>query len=176
MDVMTQADEDLLLDLLNTTPVVDGERTDELADPASARRWTAARGGGGTAGEATALRRVRDAIQAVIRGELDPQALAVHLDRVALLPRLHDGSLRWELRTAADDTVAARALLAWATIHDRSPDRLRPCANPECCRFLLDRSNANAARWCSMAVCGNRAKARRHYQRHAAAITPGESR
>ena len=39
MDVVTRADEDLLLDLLNTTPVVDGERTDELADRAAARDW-----------------------------------------------------------------------------------------------------------------------------------------
>jgi len=42
---------------------------------------------------------------------------------------------------------------------------LRPCANDECRLFLIDHSKANAARWCSMAVCGNRLKARRHYQR-----------
>jgi predicted RNA-binding Zn ribbon-like protein len=45
------------------------------------------------------------------------------------------------------------------------PGRLRACANPDCRRFLIDRSNANKARWCSMAVCGNRMKARLHYQR-----------
>ncbi|MEU1163642.1 CGNR zinc finger domain-containing protein [Streptomyces sp. NPDC005921] len=45
------------------------------------------------------------------------------------------------------------------------PGRLRPCANPECRLFLLDRSKGNSARWCSMAVCGNRMKARRHYRR-----------
>jgi predicted RNA-binding Zn ribbon-like protein len=42
---------------------------------------------------------------------------------------------------------------------------LRPCANIECQLFLIDRSKPNTARWCSMAVCGNRMKARRHYQR-----------
>jgi predicted RNA-binding Zn ribbon-like protein len=31
--------------------------------------------------------------------------------------------------------------------------------------FLIDRSKPNSARWCSMAICGNRLKARRHYQR-----------
>jgi predicted RNA-binding Zn ribbon-like protein len=30
---------------------------------------------------------------------------------------------------------------------------------------LIDHSKATSARWCSMAVCGNRMKARRHYQR-----------
>ena len=41
----------------------------------------------------------------------------------------------------------------------------RADSNDECRLFPLDRSKANAARWCSMAVCGNRMKARRHYQR-----------
>jgi predicted RNA-binding Zn ribbon-like protein len=31
--------------------------------------------------------------------------------------------------------------------------------------FLIDHSKASSARWCSMAACGNRMKARRHYQR-----------
>ncbi|GAA2698041.1 CGNR zinc finger domain-containing protein [Actinoplanes palleronii] len=37
--------------------------------------------------------------------------------------------------------------------------------NPECRLFLIDHSKPNSARWCSMAVCGNRVKARRHYDR-----------
>ena len=61
--------------------------------------------------------------------------------------------------------LAVRAVLAWDALAKRSPGRLRPCANDECRLFLIDRSKANAARWCSMAVCGNRMKARRHYQR-----------
>lgn len=46
------------------------------------------------------------------------------------------------------------------------PGRLRPCASEKCSLFLLDRSRANRARWWSMAVCGNREKARRHYERN----------
>jgi predicted RNA-binding Zn ribbon-like protein len=45
------------------------------------------------------------------------------------------------------------------------PGRLRPCANPECRLFLLDESRSGTARWCSMATCGNRLKARRHHAR-----------
>jgi predicted RNA-binding Zn ribbon-like protein len=165
MDVATREDEDLLLDLLNTTPIVDGEHTDELADLAAGQAWTAAHGGAGSPGEVASLRRVRAAIQDVVRGAADAQALAEHVERITLSPRLRDGVVGWELRTPADETLAARALLAWAAIGERAPGRLRPCANPECCRFLHDRSNANTARWCSMALCGNRFKARRHYQR-----------
>jgi predicted RNA-binding Zn ribbon-like protein len=39
------------------------------------------------------------------------------------------------------------------------------CADPDCSWLFLDRSPAQARRWCSMADCGNRAKARRHYER-----------
>ena len=42
--VADAADEAFLLDLLNTTPVVDGTVRDELADPAAARRWMRERG------------------------------------------------------------------------------------------------------------------------------------
>ncbi len=61
--------------------------------------------------------------------------------------------------------LAVEVVLAWATAEEQLPGRLRPCANDECQLFLLDRSRANRARWCSMAVCGNREKARRHYER-----------
>ncbi len=41
--------------------------------------------------------------------------------------------------------------------------RLRRCANDACLwLFLADSKNATR-RWCAMASCGNRAKARRHY-------------
>ena len=42
--VADAADEAFLLDLLNTTPVVDGTARDELADSAAARRWMRERG------------------------------------------------------------------------------------------------------------------------------------
>lgn len=165
MEVVTREDEDLLLDLLNTTPVVDGERTDELASSGPGRDWAVARGGSGDAGEVAALRHVRDMIQAVVRGAAGTETLEAHVSRISLRPRFRAGAVTWELRAPTDERTAARALLAWAAINERSAGRLRACANPDCRRFLHDRSNANTARWCSMALCGNRFKARRHYQR-----------
>jgi predicted RNA-binding Zn ribbon-like protein len=41
--------------------------------------------------------------------------------------------------------------------------KLRQCANPRCLWLFLDDSKAGTRRWCSMASCGNRAKAHRHY-------------
>jgi predicted RNA-binding Zn ribbon-like protein len=41
--------------------------------------------------------------------------------------------------------------------------RIRQCANEECLWLFVDASKSGTRRWCDMAACGNRAKARRHY-------------
>lgn len=43
--------------------------------------------------------------------------------------------------------------------------KIRQCADEACGWLFLDRSQAGKRRWCSMADCGNRYKARRHYRR-----------
>jgi predicted RNA-binding Zn ribbon-like protein len=55
--------------------------------------------------------------------------------------------------------IAARAMLAgeWG--------RLKACRDPHCHWAFYDRSRNLASEWCSMRVCGGRAKARRHYVR-----------
>jgi predicted RNA-binding Zn ribbon-like protein len=158
----TMTDETLLLDLLNSTPVVDGVPQDLLGD---AGAWLRERGGAGTDAEQTAILSVRAKLQAVVRGDQPPAALLPELDGVSYRPVAADHSLRWELSAPPARLLAARCVVAWDELHRRDPGRLRPCANDECALFLLDRSKANTARWCSMAVCGNRMKARRHYQR-----------
>lgn len=42
---------------------------------------------------------------------------------------------------------------------------LRRCAYESCGYFFLDTSKNQSRRWCDMKVCGNRAKARNHYQK-----------
>jgi predicted RNA-binding Zn ribbon-like protein len=41
--------------------------------------------------------------------------------------------------------------------------RVRRCANSKCLWLFRDESKTGTRRWCDMAACGNRAKARRHY-------------
>ena len=161
----TATDEGFLLALLNSTPVIDGAPADDLADPVRARAWLAAAGGPGTEAELRHVLEVRQALQAVVRGQQPPDVLAPALLGVTSVPGIEDGGLTWHLCVAPDRELAVRAILAWDVLARQSPRRLRPCANDECRLFLIDRSKANAARWCSMAVCGNRMKARRHYQR-----------
>jgi predicted RNA-binding Zn ribbon-like protein len=158
-------DETLLLDLLNTTPVVDGVARDDLADPAAGRQWLAAHGQPAVDDEWQALLDVRSALQDVVRDETPPTPLARFVEGVSKRASLADGELSWTLDLPAGRSAAARAVLAWDALRVSSPGRLRPCANSECELFLIDHSKPNNARWCSMAVCGNRMKARRHYQR-----------
>ena len=161
----TVRDEGFLLAVLNSTPVVDGVPADTFADAARARSWLASVGGLGTETELQEVAGVRRALQSVVRGEQPPEVLAPALQGAARIPAMADGEIVWNLSVPPDRELAVRAVLTWAALSKRSPGRLRPCANAECHLFLIDHSKANTARWCSMAVCGNRMKARRHYQR-----------
>jgi predicted RNA-binding Zn ribbon-like protein len=158
-------DEAFLLTVLNSTPVVDGAPSDRWADTLRTRAWLASVGGLGTEAELRHMLGVRRALQAVVRGERAPDALAPELEGVTSVPGMTDGLVGWTLSVPPERALAVRAVLAWDALAKHKPGRLRPCANDECHLFLIDRSKANSARWCSMAGCGNRMKARRHYER-----------
>jgi predicted RNA-binding Zn ribbon-like protein len=144
----------ILLDLLNTTPVIDGQQVDQLDG-----RWLRAHAGRGE--DLDAVRTMRDDLQRVVRMDIDASALRRYLADVRQVPDIGPDGVAWSLE--AD--WAARVVLAWGEVERDLPGRLRPCANEECRLFLLDRSRAGTARWCSMSGCGNRMKARRHYSR-----------
>jgi CGNR zinc finger len=145
----------VLLELLNTTPVIDGRIVDVLD-----RTWLRAHGAKGDVDE---VRLLRDDLQRVVRGEVDPSVLRPYLDGVRQVPDVGPDGVGWTL----DAGWAARVVLAWGELQSVMPGRLRACANDECRLFLIDHSRAGTARWCSMSGCGNRMKARRHYQRAA---------
>jgi predicted RNA-binding Zn ribbon-like protein len=158
-------DEDFLLEVLNSTPMIDGVVHDQFADAARAHARLADMGGRGTEKELQAVLSVRRALQAVVRGEEPATSLAPELEGVTRSPTVTGDGIHWRLDVPPDRELAVRAILAWASLAEHSPGRLRACANDECRLFLIDRSRANTARWCSMTVCGNRMKARRHHQR-----------
>ena len=66
-------------------------------------------------------------------------------------PRTLDAMLFPIAESAGHTLVAAEAA------------RLKACASPECGWVFLDTTRGNRRRWCDMADCGNRVKARRHY-------------
>lgn len=151
--------EELLLALLNSTPKVDGVRQDLLAADKE-QAWLVEHADPHLPpGD---LRAARDALRAIVRKEASPESLAPLVEGVTERLVANEDGLEW---VREGDSVVVRAVLAWDELRRTAPGRLKPCANTVCQRFLLDRSRANNGRWCSMAECGNRMKARRHYQR-----------
>ncbi len=54
---------------------------------------------------------------------------------------------------------------AAALLTEGKLDRVRQCRDGRCGWLFFDTSKNRSRRWCSMEDCGNRAKARRHYER-----------
>ncbi len=73
----------------------------------------------------------------------------------------------WEQDSAALDQVLWPVAWSAAELLTHGPlERIRECPGQGNCGWLfLDLSKNASRRWCDMRVCGNRAKARRHYAR-----------
>jgi predicted RNA-binding Zn ribbon-like protein len=73
---------------------------------------------------------------------------------------------RWEVDVRGpDDLPAALTLEVWRLLQFEDLTRLRECRDRDCGWLFLDRSKNASRTWCSSADCGNRKRARRHYQR-----------
>jgi len=76
---------------------------------------------------------------------------------------------RWEWNRDKDEALACMLWPIGQSASDLlTSDRrkkVRMCAAPTCAWLFLDKSRNHSRRWCDMSVCGNRQKARRHYQR-----------
>jgi predicted RNA-binding Zn ribbon-like protein len=93
------------------------------------------------------------------------------------------------LRVVEDDTSASERSFHWGwsaleldrplwniarsaaevLVSDEDRRRVRECGGAECRWLFLDTSKNRSRQWCSMQSCGNRQKARRHYERVRAA-------
>ena len=155
----------LLLDLVNSRIVYPDGPRDELAGDAAARAWLRERGAQGTPEEIADARAVRPLLAAVIRGEESLDALEPWVEAMRRRARLTRDGLIWDDDVPAGRRIGARAVEEWAALQGPEGSRIRPCAAHDCQHFLVDQSRGNARKWHSMEICGNRAKARRHYAR-----------
>lgn len=131
---------------------------------------------------AAALKRavtLREAIYRILVASLQGRPAVIRdLDKLnrALKSTLHHQQLRtgrkgitWTWRS--DDRSLDRML--WPIVRSAADlltserlDRVGQCADDRGCGWLfLDTTKNRSRRWCEMKDCGNRAKARRHYQR-----------
>ena len=157
--------EPLAIDLVNTEWIQDGQRRDLLAEPEGVPTWLAAAGHPDAPRDRAALEGTRAAIRDVIDAG-DPTPLNAVLAHGRLRERLGDGGPERALEV--DDErwrvpwLAAQNLLE---LLRAGPDRIRRCGGDGCVLYFFDASRGGRRQWCSMAGCGNRAKARRHYER-----------
>ncbi|MFI6564576.1 CGNR zinc finger domain-containing protein [Streptomyces sp. NPDC050534] len=164
--------EPLALDLLNTRWNREGVTQDLLDDVDGLTVWLAANGlDGRFTADAATLRHTleaRDALKKAVDGSLAEGADAV--DAV-----LAHGRIRATLTAGGPGEVPEFSDPSWGPawlaargyleLLSAAPDRIRACAGHACVLHFYDTSRNGTRRWCSMAACGNRAKASRHYAR-----------
>lgn len=175
----------LALDLVNTVTwrLDDRRRLDRLADPANLRLWLTATGlepsDRVTAGRsAMAMREGLVQCRETAYSVLHPLAVGAEPGAadLAVLRELFEDAVRTAslvstrpLSWRAETVVDRVRLAVWRLFEDEDLNRLRQCDDDGGCGWLfLDRSKNGSRRWCSSADCGNRARARRHYQRRRA--------
>jgi predicted RNA-binding Zn ribbon-like protein len=147
--------------------------SEELTDAAALAAWVdqcapcETTGGAEEEIDVAAARRLREAVHALVAAartgtELPAEARGLVNAAAAgtvPAPRL-DGpaGLRWYADRPVAATMALVARDALDLVCSPAIDRVRPCADPTCRALFYDGSRPGARRWCSMDVCGNRAK------------------
>jgi predicted RNA-binding Zn ribbon-like protein len=165
---------------VNTAEVESG--SDELATPDALAAWLSEHAlveGNVEASEQDLerTRALREAIRALLYvnsgGELDPEAPAVldtTAERADLRLRFDAGGASLIPGAGGVDGAHGRLLAIVAeAMRAGTWARLKACRSDDCRWAFFDGSKNHSRAWCSMAVCGNRAKARAFRERHAGA-------
>lgn len=93
----------------------------------------------------------------VLNGQDDARKLAALLEAIAETIRQYPD----QPAPCPVDLATARSALKLVCLPE--PERLKIC--PNCEWLFIDKSRNRSRNWCDMNVCGNRAKARLHYQK-----------
>ena len=168
---------ELVRKFVNTRDVEDG--IEELATPAAARAWLRGHGlpdlpGAGDR-ELRRLTGLREALRELLHsnnGEPESHPALDHLraeaERVPLRVRF-DTAAQSDLVPAGaglDAVVGELIGIVHEAMGNGTWPRLKACRSETCEWAFYDRSRNRSGTWCSMAVCGNREKARSYRQRH----------
>jgi predicted RNA-binding Zn ribbon-like protein len=162
---------------VNTADLQDGP--EELSDPNTLGAWLVAHElmESGQAASAADLKHaiaVREAIRGVIGansgGRVYPLDIAT-LNEAAAASRLRarfgaGGKARLEPEAGGVAGAMGRIVAAlFAAMADEDWSRLKLCDSQACRWAFFDLSRNHSSRWCTMASCGNRQKARRFRER-----------
>ena len=72
---------------------------------------------------------------------------------------------RWDGEPMLEKILWPIAMSAAELLTSAELAKVRECEARDCYWLFLDHSRNHSRRWCTMSACGNREKARRHYQR-----------
>ncbi|PRH80752.1 hypothetical protein C6N75_02330 [Streptomyces solincola] len=173
-------DEPLGIDLLNTRWIDTAGHHDLLDSLDGLATWLAAPLVRQALGDLSAtadhdtlerLLQARTALDKAVVNPRNPEPDAVEALNAVLAHGRRGHVLRFDGPDTFVDVRAPSWLPAWRAAEDylrllaERPERIRPCGNPECVLHFYDVSKNGTRRWCSMAGCGNRVKAQRHYAR-----------
>ena len=162
---------------VNTVDLEDGP--EKLNDPSTLRDWLVARKlmGPGQAADAGDLRHaiaVREAIRGVIGANSGARVYPLDiatLNEAIAASRLRarfgsDGKARLEPEAEGVEGALGRIVAAvFAAMSEDDWTRLKVCDSRSCRWVFYDRSRNHSSRWCKMASCGNRQKAKRFRER-----------
>ncbi|MFC7615658.1 CGNR zinc finger domain-containing protein [Actinokineospora soli] len=178
MDLVGNA---VCLDFVNTVDKRPSPDRDDLTTAGGLVAWAEAAGLGPrlTAGaderlaDAVALREAVHRVFAAVADEHEPpqddlDAVFAWYARAVLAatPR-REGThytLTWPRPSTADEILGAVAASAVRLLVEGPLDRVGAC--PSCGWLFFDTSRNGTRRWCSMATCGSRSKARRYFAGH----------
>lgn len=155
---------------VNTLDIETG--VDQLRDAGSWRSWARSHGIGsaGTVADLELARRIREGLREGLAANHDRSplpavavdALNAAADRARVTVRFDASGAALHGARSGMDAAFARIVSAVAgSMTDGTWSRLKVCVNDECRWAFYDSSRSRTGQWCSMSVCGNRAKQNR---------------
>lgn len=115
-------------------------------------------------------KRLREALHAAWTDGNDLDEVIATMYRAAMRERrlrLADDTITWTEDELTIRTPVYRIAVSAVELLTRTPrSRVKSCDDTVCGWLFLDNSHRQNRRWCSAADCGNRERARRHYQRN----------
>jgi predicted RNA-binding Zn ribbon-like protein len=165
---------------VNTVHHEQGETEEALGSPQALRQFLADAGFGEVEVAAADLRRaleVREALRDVMganNGEPLEQASVDLLNQTAARAQVvaaFDDNQSWRIEPVSngvDRALGQMLATVFRSMSDGTWKRMKACGNPDCRWAFYDASKNRSGRWCEMASCGNRMKARAFRERRRA--------
>ena len=172
------------LDLVNTLVNVNGQETDLLLENSDVSAWLDVQGlslsRAMNTKEFEQLKELREVIKSwvLLRSEIKQSHLSQSLrtlnkylnqqNATKKLIQNQDGfSYETQDQQLSPQSLLAKVASEFAGILVAGDlEKVKQCSAQQCILVFLDTSKSKRRRWCSMKVCGNRAKASSFYQNH----------